>query len=54
MSDAKTQYKEFNKAKTKLNEEFSKEIARIFLRLPLPMSYEVWRKLHEIKGDWIE
>ena len=35
-------------------EETDKEWADLLLRVMKPMSYEVWKYLHEVKGDWIE
>ena len=35
----------------KETKRFQKSFAGMLLQLPIPMSYEVWRHLHSVKGD---
>lgn len=51
-SDAKTQYKLHNQHCIEMELELNKGIALFLLKLPVPMSYEVWKYLHKIKGDY--
>lgn len=51
-SSAKIQAKLHNKKIYKMAQEFDKGLASILLKLPLPMSYEVWQHLHKVKGDY--
>ena len=53
-SSAKVQAEIYNKRIDEMTQEFGKGMASFLLKLPLSMSYPVWRHLHKVKGDWIE
>ena len=48
---AKMQAEIYNKKIYEMTQELDKGLASFLLRLPLPMSYEVWQHLHKVKGD---
>lgn len=48
---AKEQWKAHNEYCSEIKTEMNKGLANFFLKLPIPMSYEVWQHLHKIKGD---
>lgn len=50
-SSAKIQAEIYNKKIYEMTQELDKGLASFLLRLPLPMSYEVWQHLHKVKGD---
>ena len=50
-SSAKIQAKLYHKKIYEMAQELDKGIASFLLRLPLPMSYEIWQHLHKVKGD---
>lgn len=54
MSSFKQQYKIYKEWTTEIKMEMNKGIASFLLTLPIPMSYEFWRYLHQVRGDWIE
>lgn len=54
LSSARMEHEYYEDSMRKTSEKFHQNMAIFFLRLPLPLSYEIWRKLHLIKGDWIE
>ena len=49
---AKQQYEHWREWTTEIRMEVDKGIASFLLTLPVPMSYEVWKHLHRIKGDF--
>lgn len=49
---AKLQYKYYRHRIREERASLNKEIATMLLKIPIPMSYDVWRGLHMIKGDW--
>ena len=49
---AKIQAEIYNKKIYEMTQELDKGLASFLLRLPLPMSYEVWQHLHKVKGDF--
>ena len=51
---ARIQYKNIVDLFKNVIEETDKEWADLFLRVKKPMSYELWKYLHEVKGDWIK
>ena len=51
-SSAKIQAEIYNKKIYEMTQELDGGLASFLLRLPLPMSYEVWQHLHKIKGDF--
>lgn len=51
---ARIQYKNTEDLFKNTIKETDKEWADLFLRVKRSMSYEVWKYLHEVKGDWIE
>ncbi len=53
-SSAKQLYEIQREWTTEIRMEMNKEIASFLLILPMGMSYELWRYLHQVKGDWIE
>ena len=53
-STAKKQYESFEQTNNKIKQKLNSGLASFLLKLPVPMSYETWRKLHLIKGDWIK
>lgn len=50
-SSAKKQYEIHNEFTTTMSIELNKCLASFFLTLPIPMTYELWKHLHSIKGD---
>ena len=48
---AKKQYESYNEFTTTISTKLDKGLASFFLKLPIPMTYELWRQLHLIKGD---
>lgn len=53
-SSAKEHYKSLEQAINVTEEIFGSEMASFLLKMPIGMSYEVWKYLHELKGDWID
>lgn len=53
-SSAKEQYKSLEQIIDATKEEFGSAIASGILKIPMGISYEVWKYLHELKGDWID
>lgn len=53
-SPAEQAYKIQTEWTTEIRMEMDKGIASFLLILPMGMSYELWRYLHQVKGDWIE
>lgn len=53
-SSAEVQAEIHNKKIHEMKTELDKGIASFLLILPMGMSYELWRYLHQVKGDWIE
>jgi hypothetical protein len=51
-SSAKIQATIYHKKIYEMTQESDKGLASFLLRLPLPMSYEVWQHLHKVKGDF--
>lgn len=51
MTPLEQQWKIHNEYCTEIRTEMNKELASWFLKLPIPISYEVWQHLHKIKGD---
>lgn len=51
-SPAKQLYESQREWTTEIRMEMDKGIASFLLTLPISMSYEVWRELHRIKGDF--
>lgn len=51
-SSAKIQAEIYNKKIYEITQKLDKGLASFLLRLPLPMSYEVWQHLHKVKGDF--
>ena len=51
-SSAKKQYEIYDEFTTTMSIELNKGLASFFLTLPIPMTYELWKHLHSIKGDW--
>ena len=51
-SSAKKQYEIYNEFITTISTKLDKGLASFFLKLPIPMTYELWKHLHSIKGDW--
>lgn len=49
--DAKNQYKAYMGLVEESRGLLDKGIATFLLKLPVPMSYEVWSFLHKVKGD---
>ena len=45
------QYKFYNEFISMERERLDEGFATFLLKLPIPMSYEVWWFLHKIKGD---
>ncbi len=52
-STAKVQYEAHQNSLKEVHGFVSKNLASFFLKLPIPMSYEVWTYLHKVKGDYI-
>ena len=50
-SSAKKQYESYNEFITTMSIKLNKGLASFFLKLPIPMTYELWVRLHKIKGD---
>ena len=50
-STAKKQYESFEQTNNKIKQKLDKSLASFLLKLPIPMSYEVWKHLHKVKGD---
>lgn len=50
-SSAKKQYEIHNEFMTTITTELNTGLASFFLKLPIPMTYELWWFLHSIKGD---
>ena len=50
-SSAKKQYEIHNEFTTTISTKLNKGLASFFLKLPIPMTYELWWFLHSIKGD---
>ena len=50
-STAKKQYEAFEQTNNKTKQKFYSALASFLLKLPIPMSYEVWQHLHKVKGD---
>ena len=53
-SSAIVQFSEHTKKCSEATTELQKALASLFLNAPIGMSYELWKYLHEVKGDWIE
>ena len=53
-SSAMVQFAEHTKRCSEATDELNKGLATFFLNVPMGMSYELWRYLHQVKGDWIE
>ena len=51
-SSAKKQYEIHNEFTTTMSIELNKELASFVLTLPIPINYELWVRLHKIKGDF--
>lgn len=51
-SSAKKQYEIHNEFTTTITTELNAGFASFLLKLPVPMSYELWVRLHKIKGDF--
>ena len=49
---ASEMYKQQREATLKTSREVDKGIASFLLKLPLEISYEAWRHLHQVKGDY--
>lgn len=53
-SSAKEQYKSLEQTINEIGEKLDSALASFLLKLPIGISYEAWKYLHELKGDWIE
>lgn len=53
-SSAKEQYKSLEQTINEIEEKLNSPLASFLLKLPICMSYETWKYLHELKGDWID
>ena len=53
-SSAIKQYNEHVKKLSKATIELNKTLATFFLKIPIGINYELWKYLHEVKGEWIE
>ena len=53
-SSAKEQYKSLEQTINEIGEKLDSALAASLLKIPTGISYEVWKYLHELKGDWIE
>lgn len=50
---AEIQFNHLNQATNELTLELNRFKASLALMLPIGLSYEMWKELHMIKGDWI-
>lgn len=53
-SSAKEQYKSLEQTINEIGEKLNSVMASFLLMIPVGISYEVWKYLHELKGDWID